>query len=146
MMAGPEPGTIPVCQRSPAHIKEPHETYRLFPAAGPAPVRLYRAPPVVPFRYDNGPDYVREGLYRIVDDRGRMGYADTSGRVAIAPRFAFAFPFEGGKAKVTDTGQRKEVPGSGGEHWSWESDAWYYIDTTGRKTNESQARDATPRP
>ena len=31
------------------------------------------APSVVPFRYDNGPDYVREGLYRIVDGRGRMG-------------------------------------------------------------------------
>ena len=71
------------------------------------------SPAVVPFHYDNGPDYVREGLYRIVDDRGRMGYADESGRVVIAPRFAFALPFEGGKAKVTDTGQRKEVPGSG---------------------------------
>ena len=54
------------------------------------------SPSVVPFRYDNGPDYVREGLYRIVDDRGRMGYADESGRVVIAPRFAFAHPFEGG--------------------------------------------------
>ena len=67
------------------------------------------SPAVVPFHYDNGPDYVREGLYRIVDDRGRMGYADESGRVVIAPRFAFALPFEGGKAKVTDTGQRKEA-------------------------------------
>ncbi|WP_419492341.1 WG repeat-containing protein, partial [Desulfovibrio sp.] len=104
------------------------------------------SPAVVPFHYDNGPDYVREGLYRIVDDRGRMGYADESGRVVIAPRFAFALPFEGGKAKVTDTGQRKEVPGSGGEHWYWESDAWYFIDTMGRKTDDPQARDATPLP
>ncbi|SFV73447.1 WG repeat-containing protein [Desulfovibrio piger] len=91
------------------------------------------APSVVPFRYDNGPDYVREGLYRIVDGRGRMGYADEKGRVVIAPRFAFAHPFEGGRAKVTDTGQRQEVPGSGGEHWYWKSDAWYVIDKTGRK-------------
>ena len=98
------------------------------------------SPSVVPFRYDNGPDYVREGLYRIVDDRGRMGYADESGRVVIAPRFAFAHPFEGGEAKVTDTGQRKEVPGSGGEHWYWESDAWYFIDTTGRRTDECPKR------
>ena len=81
-----------------------------------------------------------------MDDRGRMGYADESGRVVIAPRFAFALPFEGGKAKVTDTGQRKEVPGSGGEHWYWESDAWYCIDKTGRKTDEPQARDDTPLP
>ena len=98
------------------------------------------SPAVVPFHYDNGPDYVREGLYRIVDDRGRMGYADESGRVVIAPRFAFALPFEGGKAKVTDTGQRKEVPDSGGEHWYWESDAWYFIDTTGRGTDECPKR------
>lgn len=91
--------------------------------------------PVTPFRYDNGDDYVREGLYRIVDDRGRMGFADASGRVVIEPRFAFAFPFEGGKARVTDRGERRDVPGSHGEHWYWESDAWYSIDKTGRRTD-----------
>ncbi|WP_415965349.1 WG repeat-containing protein [Desulfovibrio piger] len=37
-----------------------------------------------------------------------MGYADEKGRVVIAPRFAFAHPFEGGRAKVTDTGQRRK--------------------------------------
>ena len=33
--------------------------------------------------------------------------------------------------KVTDSGERKEVAGSGGEHWYWESDDWYYIDRNG---------------
>ena len=28
------------------------------------------------FQYDNGDDYVSEGLYRIVDRKGRIGYAD----------------------------------------------------------------------
>ena len=28
------------------------------------------------FQCDNGNDYVSEGLYRIVDKRGRIGYAD----------------------------------------------------------------------
>ena len=28
------------------------------------------------FQCDNGDDYVSEGLYRIVDKRGRIGYAD----------------------------------------------------------------------
>ena len=32
------------------------------------------------FQCDNGNDYVSEGLYRIVDKRGRIGYADESGR------------------------------------------------------------------
>lgn len=62
------------------------------------------------FQCDNGNDYVSEGLYRIVDKRGRIGYADESGRTVIKPRFAFGFPFENGKAKVTDKGEMKEVP------------------------------------
>ena len=83
------------------------------------------------FQYDNGDDYVSEGLYRIVDRKGRIGYADETGKTVIRPRFAFGYPFEGGKAKVTDSGERKEVAGSGGEHWYWESDDWYYIDRNG---------------
>ena len=68
------------------------------------------------FQYDNGDDYVSEGLYRIVDRKGRIGYADETGKTVIRPRFAFGYPFEGG---------------SGGEHWYWESDDWYYIDRNG---------------
>ena len=85
------------------------------------------------FQYDNGNDYVSEGLYRIVDRKGRIGYADESGRTVIKTRFAFGYPFEGGKAKVTDSGKRKEVVGSGGEHWYWESDGWYHIDKKGKQ-------------
>lgn len=62
------------------------------------------------FQYDNGDDYVSEGLYRIVDRKGRIGYADETGKTVIRPRFAFGYPFEGGKAKVTDTGKRKRFP------------------------------------
>ncbi len=85
------------------------------------------------FTYDNGNDYIQEGLYRIVDRKGRIGYADESGRTIIPPQFAFGFPFEQGKAKVTDKGVRKEVIGSNGEHWYWESDEWYYIDKKGNR-------------
>lgn len=59
------------------------------------------------FQYDNGDDYVSEGLYRIVDRKGRIGYADETGKTVIRPRFAFGYPFEGGKAKVTDSGNGK---------------------------------------
>ena len=85
------------------------------------------------FQYDNGCDYVSEGLYRIVDRRGRIGYADEQGRIVIEPRFAFGYPFENGKAKVTDSGQRREVSGSDGEYWQWVSDEWYYVDRTGTR-------------
>lgn len=93
--------------------------------------KKYRA-----FQYDNGDDYVKDGLYRIVDERGRIGYADERGITVIAPRFAFGFPFENGKAKVTDSGQEKEVEGSRGEYHYWDSDDWYYIDKTGRKSGD----------
>lgn len=89
-----------------------------------------------PFQYDNGDDYVRDGLYRIVDDRGKIGYADEKGTTVITPRFAFGFPFENGKAKVTDCGQMEAVAGSQGEYHYWESDNWYYIDKTGRKLTD----------
>ncbi len=85
------------------------------------------------FQYDNGDDYMQDGMYRIVDKKGRIGYADGDGRTVIEPRFAFGFPFEDGKAKVTDNGTMKEVPGSGGEYHYWESDEWYYIDKDGNR-------------
>ena len=81
------------------------------------------------FQFDNGDDYVRDGLYRIVDERGKIGYADDKGKTVITPRFAFGFPFENGNARVTDTGIRVDE----GEHWRWESNDWYYIDKTGRR-------------
>ena len=85
------------------------------------------------FQYDNGNDYVCEGMYRIVNHKGQIGYANQSGRTVIKPRFAFGFPFKDGKAKVTDTGERKEVLGSNREHWYWVSNEWYYIDKNGNR-------------
>ena len=85
------------------------------------------------FQCDNGSDYVSEGMYRIVDQRGRIGYADESGKTVIKPRFAFGLPFKNGKAKVTEKGTMKEVPGSGGEYHYWNSDEWYYINKKGKR-------------
>lgn len=82
------------------------------------------------FHFDNGDDYVVDGMYRIIDEQGRIGYADENGNTVIAPRFKCAFPFEDGKAKVADTGEERRYDA---EHWYWESDDWYYIDKTGRK-------------
>lgn len=92
--------------------------------------RKYKA-----YQFDNGDDYIKEGMYRIIDERGKIGYADEDGNIVIQPRFAFGFPFENGIAKVTDIGCEKEVPGSRGEYHYWDSDNWYYIDKTGRKVD-----------
>ena len=75
---------------------------------------LLLAGAVAPFVFDNGPDPVSDGLYRVVDDHGRIGYADAYGVVRIAPRFAFGLPFANGVAKVTLSGHPAAVPGSEG--------------------------------
>lgn len=82
------------------------------------------------FRFDNGPDLVREGLFRIKDKAGKIGFADTLGNVVIKPQFAFAAPFKNGKAKVTYTGEKK-ILDDYDKHWIWESDYWFYIDKNG---------------
>ena len=82
------------------------------------------------YQYDNGDDYICEGLRRIIDDDGMIGFADSLGNVVIAPQFAFAFPFRGGYAKVTDAGHSEAVD-KRGEYHRWVSDSWYYIDKTG---------------
>lgn len=80
------------------------------------------------FKYDNGPDYIQEGLFRIMDEDGLVGFADSLGNVIIEPQFKFAYPFKGGKAKATLKGERKVVPESDGEKHYWESGTWFYID------------------
>ena len=52
------------------------------------------------FIFDNGPDESSDGLFR-VRVAGKMGYADAvTGKIAIKPQFACAWPFEHGVAKV----------------------------------------------
>lgn len=79
------------------------------------------------FKYDNGPDYIREGLFRITDENGLIGFADSLGNIVIKPQYSFAYPFKDGKAKVTLKGECQEVPGANGEHHYWESGEWLYI-------------------
>ncbi len=86
------------------------------------------------FRFDNGDDYICEGVRRIVDDAGKIGFSDDRGKVIIAPRYAFAFPFEDGVAKVTDKGYTV----SEGEHRRWISPEWYFIDHNGSIVRREQ--------
>ena len=80
------------------------------------------------FIYDNGPDYEADGLIRVVKN-GKIGYADAKTYVlVIETQFDCAFPFENGKAKVSN--QCKTV--KDGEHNVWESEAWQYVDREGK--------------
>lgn len=81
------------------------------------------------FTYDNGPDYPSDGLYRIVKDN-KIGYVDAlTSLLVIEPVYSCAYPFENGKAKVS----LKCKTINDGEHPSWESEKWFYIDKKGKK-------------
>lgn len=69
-----------------------------------------------PFIYDNGPDYVFEGLFRIVEN-DKIGFADLNGNIVIAPEFDFAERFKDGLAEFA-YGGHKEYDHIN-EHWSW---------------------------
>ena len=80
-------------------------------------------------KYDNGPDYIREGLFRIMDEDGWIGFADSLGNVVIKPQFKFATSFENGKAQATTSGDAI----NDGEHSFRKSDEWQLIDHKGDK-------------
>jgi hypothetical protein len=69
-----------------------------------------------PFIYDNGPDYVEEGLFRFVENN-KIGFANLDGQKKILPQFDFATPFVDGLSEYTLGGHRENE--KGGEHWYW---------------------------
>lgn len=79
------------------------------------------------FSYDNGPDFVCEGLFRIVNDDGLIGYATTEGQIVIVPQYKCAYPFAKNKAKVSCDCKRI----SEDNHQIWYSDDWIYINKDG---------------
>lgn len=80
------------------------------------------------FIYDNGPDYPADGLIRIVKN-DKIGYADAvTYIIVIEPQFDCAYPFENGKAKVSNQCQTMKD----GEYSIWKSDTWQYVDKQGK--------------
>ena len=76
--------------------------------------------------FDNGPDYISDGLFRIIKDN-KIGYADQNGKIIIEPKFDCAFPFENGIAKVS----YKCSTEKDGEHSTWKSNDWFYVNKKG---------------
>lgn len=81
------------------------------------------------FQYDNGDDYCVEGMRRIVDKNGKVGYSDCNGKVIVKPQFVHGFPYENGVAKVTLVGKKSQPDWDG--HWAVLNGDWFYIDKQG---------------
>jgi hypothetical protein len=85
-----------------------------------------------PYIYDNGPDYVEEGLFRFVEN-DKIGFANLDGQKIIKAKYDFATPFSDGISEysiggeqVYENGKTKKqiIKESGYEglvdkHWTW---------------------------
>ena len=80
------------------------------------------------FLYDNGPDYLVEGLARTVRN-GKMGFVNTQLEEIVQPVWDFASPFQDGVAAVC-TGCVPKAAGD--EHTYMSGGKWGYIDRHGR--------------
>lgn len=82
------------------------------------------------FAFDNGPDPVSEGRFRIIKN-GLIGFADErTGKVMIYPQYKCAFPYENSVSEVSFDCEQIIEPG--GEHTSWTGGKWFYIDHAGK--------------
>jgi WG repeat protein len=81
------------------------------------------------YKYDNGPDYISDGLFRIKKN-GKIGFANKNGEITIKPQFECASNFENGIATVTyDCYLYYDLD----EHLRSESESWFKIDKSGKR-------------
>jgi hypothetical protein len=85
-----------------------------------------------PYMYDNGPDYLEEGLFRFVENN-KIGFANENGEKIIVAKYDFATPFENGLSEYYIGGEKiylngeteKEIieksgiDGLADKHWTW---------------------------
>lgn len=82
------------------------------------------------FNFDSGPDYECEGLFRIVGEDGKMGFANNQGEIIIAPTYFFVRPFSNGFAAFNVGGERVLVNNID-NYTRIVGGKWGYIDKTG---------------
>ena len=91
-----------------------------------------------PFIFDNGPDYIKEGLFRFVEN-GKMGFADIHCKKIIPATFDFVEPFNEGLAQYTMGG--KKVYENAGEYWIWKGGyETGYINKIGKKVKSKRTK------
>ena len=88
---------------------------------------------LTPFVVVNGPDEVREGLFRY-EEQGRIGFADLAGNKIIPARFKFAGWFREGRAAYCE----ECTPERHGELIQWAGGRWGFVDATGRTVIPAQ--------
>ena len=78
--------------------------------------------------FDNGPDYVQDGLFRIKKG-DKIGFANEAGEIIVEPKYKCTYPFENGQAQVAyECDLVKE-----GEHTMMKNAKWLNIDIEGNE-------------
>lgn len=75
-----------------------------------------------PYIFDNGPDYVEEGLARFIEN-GKMGFHDQALNIIIPAKYDFVYPFEKGTAQAGTNCTTQQH----GEHSSVSCEKWESI-------------------
>jgi tetratricopeptide (TPR) repeat protein len=78
------------------------------------------------YSMDNGPDYFRQGMFRIVKDN-KIGFANPEGEIVIVPQFGFVDPFNEGLASFCENCQGIK----NGEYSSIENGFWGFVNLNG---------------
>ena len=80
--------------------------------------------------FDNGPDYVKEGLFRIIEN-DKMGFANMDGEVVIKPQFDFVWPFQKCGYAIFKTGGKKVIYDTHNNYSTWKGGKWGIINKKG---------------
>ena len=83
---------------------------------------------LTPYIFDNGPDYVQEGLFRFVENN-KIGFANAKGQKVILAQFDFAAPFSEGLAAFSVGGKMEKWDE---EHSNWKGGLWGFINKRGQ--------------
>jgi hypothetical protein len=82
---------------------------------------------LTPYIYDNGPDYIEEGLFRF-EENNKVGFANLKGLKVINATFDFAAPFKNGLAAFNVGGHKENTAD---EHSVWSGGLWGFINKKG---------------
>ncbi len=91
-----------------------------------------------PFIYDMSHDEYHDGLFRFVEngrvgEGGKMGFADSTGKIVIPAKFTFVDWFEDGLAGFCYDCKKEEL----GEHWRMVG-KWGFVNTKGEEVISPQ--------
>lgn len=83
---------------------------------------------LIPYFFDNGPDYLEDGLFRFVENN-KIGFANSKGQKIIPAQFDFASPFSEGLAAFSVGGKMENWDE---EHSTWNGGRWGFINKKGQ--------------